>query len=400
METFLRRCAAALLLASLAVTALAQETDTTSAKPPIYFGGTIGYVWPDSDRDAEGPYTGRAFMGVPISPRNYVELGLFGTRYRRDEGSGHDVGTGLGGDFVHQFSDATLRPFVSVGAGYLYEENRGDEGGDIFGNVGLGALMQVSPNAFLRAEGRFISTLNDTAAPGDDPLNDIQASLGLQAMFGGKAAAAAPPPVDSDGDGVTDDLDQCPNTPAGTPVNAKGCPLDDDGDGVANDSDRCPNTPAGAPVDASGCPMDSDGDGVADYMDKCPNTPSGLRVDPEGCVHEAQSIVLQNINFEFGKASLTSDSRPALTQVANGLTSQPDMIVEIAGHTDSVGSNSYNQKLSQQRAESVRTFLVSQGVPPTQLKAKGYGETKPVASNKTPEGRAQNRRVEFVVLSK
>ena len=90
-------------------------------------------------------------------------------------------------------------------------------------------------------------------------------------------------PIDSDGDGVYDGLDQCPNTPAGCKVDEKGCPIDSDGDGVCDGLDQCPNTPAGAKVDEKGCPIDSDGDGVPDNLDKCPNTPAGVRVDKDGC---------------------------------------------------------------------------------------------------------------------
>jgi OOP family OmpA-OmpF porin len=117
-------------------------------------------------------------------------------------------------------------------------------------------------------------------------------------------------------------------------------------------------------------------------------------------VREAQTIVLQNVNFEFNKATLTADSQSVLNDVATGLKSDPNMKVEIAGHTDSKGSDAYNQKLSQNRANSVKAYLVSQGVPATRLVAKGYGEKSPVATNDTDEGRAQNRRVEFRVLAK
>lgn len=152
-------------------------------------------------------------------------------------------------------------------------------------------------------------------------------------------------------------------------------------------------------MDTRGCPLDSDGDGVPDYLDKCPNTTKGLKVDATGCVRDAQTIVLQNVNFEFNKATLTADAKGVLNDVAKGLVSQKDLRVEIAGHTDSKGSDSYNLNLSNGRAASVKSYLISQGVAPSQLVSKGYGEAQPVATNDTDAGRAQNRRVEFRVLS-
>ena len=123
-------------------------------------------------------------------------------------------------------------------------------------------------------------------------------------------------------------------------------------------------------------------------------------MDATGCVRDAQTIVLQNVNFEFNKDSLTPGARDVLIDVSKGLNSQKDLRVEIAGHTDSKGSDSYNQRLSERRAASVRTFLLSQGVSPAQLVSKGYGEAQPAATNDTDAGRAQNRRVEFRVLGK
>jgi len=152
-------------------------------------------------------------------------------------------------------------------------------------------------------------------------------------------------------------------------------------------------------VYSDGCPIDLDQDGVPDYLDKCPNTTKGLKVDATGCVRDAQTIVLQNVNFEFNKATLTADAKSVLNDVAKGLVSQKDLRVEIAGHTDSKGSDAYNLNLSNGRAASVKSYLISQGVAPSQLVSKGYGEGQPVATNDTDAGRAQNRRVEFRVLS-
>lgn len=199
---------------------------------------------------------------------------------------------------------------------------------------------------------------------------------------------------DDDNDGVVNSMDRCPNTPAGVQVDSYGCELDSDGDGVGNSRDKCPNTPAGAKVDANGCELDSDGDGVKDSKDKCPGTAKGVPVDNDGCDLDKE-YKLHGVNFEFDSARLTEESKAILDEALRILQRHPDLKVEIAGHTDSTGSDSYNQGLSQRRAQSVLDYLVGKGANAANLTAKGYGESSPVASNDTKEGRAENRRVEF-----
>jgi len=196
--------------------------------------------------------------------------------------------------------------------------------------------------------------------------------------------------LDSDGDGVVDEMDQCPNTPRGITVDARGCPPDSDGDGVPDYLDQCPGTPPGVAVDNSGCPFDSDGDGVADYLDKCPQTPKGATVNEVGC-WTLQATALYDSNSSYIRA----EAYPLLDEVASILEKNPEMEVEVQGHTDNTGSAKYNQWLSEKRAQRVKDYLVSKGIEPSRLAAKGYGLTQPVASNATEEGRAQNRRVEL-----
>ncbi|RMG46892.1 MAG: OmpA family protein [Acidobacteria bacterium] len=210
-------------------------------------------------------------------------------------------------------------------------------------------------------------------------------------------------PSDSDSDGVYDGIDKCPDTPQGASVDDRGCPSDSDGDGVLDGLDRCPGTPKGARVDSSGCPMDGDGDGVPDGLDKCPNTAAGVEVDAEGCEKKApplfekgrKTLVLEGVFFEVNSADLSPASLEVLDRVAESLLDWPNVKVEIGGHTDSTGSAAYNKRLSQKRAEAVRQYLISKGVAPERLTAVGYGEEKPIADNKTKEGRARNRRVEL-----
>jgi outer membrane protein OmpA-like peptidoglycan-associated protein len=206
-------------------------------------------------------------------------------------------------------------------------------------------------------------------------------------------------PIDTDKDGVADYLDKCPNTAAGVKVDANGCALDNDGDGVVDSVDKCLNTPPGVQVDKEGCPVDTDKDGVPDYLDKCPNTKAGSSVDARGCtrVFEEGStkIVLKGVTFATGTARLTPNAKTILDGVAVGLVANTDVKVEVGGHTDNVGNAKSNTKLSQARADAVKAYLASKGVPATNLTARGYGPSEPAASNKTRQGREQNRRVEL-----
>jgi outer membrane protein OmpA-like peptidoglycan-associated protein len=208
-------------------------------------------------------------------------------------------------------------------------------------------------------------------------------------------------PTDADGDAVADGIDQCPNTPAGATVDATGCPTDTDKDGVYDGLDKCPGTPPGTEVDSAGCQRsrDTDGDGVDDSKDKCPGTAAGTRVDAAGCpilFTEARTpVILRGVTFETGKSALKPESYTVLDIVAASLVANPDIRIEIAGHTDNTGSSATNERLSQSRAEAVRAYLASKGVAPDRMVAKGHGPSVPVAPNTTAAGRAQNRRVEL-----
>ena len=137
---------------------------------------------------------------------------------------------------------------------------------------------------------------------------------------------------------------------------------------------------------------------MLDNVDKCPDTPPGVAVDAYGCTRKG-SITLEGVTFEYNSARLKPESRTALDAVAADLKKYPNLSIELQGHTDSAGSDAYNLKLSQQRADSVRTYLLDQGVPAGGLVAKGYGESQPVADNKTEDGRASNRRVVMYVIN-
>jgi outer membrane protein OmpA-like peptidoglycan-associated protein len=214
--------------------------------------------------------------------------------------------------------------------------------------------------------------------------------VGLTIPFGGKKTKAAEPARDNDGDGVYDHMDDCPGTPTGVTVDSNGCPLDSDRDGVADYMDKCPNTPADVKVNSSGCPLDSDGDGVYDYLDQCPDTPKGATVDEKGCWAFGGKVF-----FDFNKLEIKSDAQPLLKEAVNILEENPEMKVEIQGHTDSKGPEAYNQMLSEKRALAVTEYLLKQGIDSDRLETKGYGSSDPIASNDTEEGRQKNRRVRF-----
>lgn len=169
---------------------------------------------------------------------------------------------------------------------------------------------------------------------------------------------------------------------------------DADGDGVPDDKDKCPGTPAGVQVDADGCPLDSDGDGVPDYLDKCFGTRSGVSVDKDGCeIVGNLTIDLTNEEFDSNSAALKPEMKTALADLASKIkASTGNEVLTVIGHTDSMGSDAYNQKLSVRRAQATADYLSSQGIG--NIRVEGRGESQPIADNGTAEGRNQNRRVE------
>jgi len=341
----------------------------------------------------------------------------------------------------------TVHPYIGVGGGVtqLWLENVGSSNTELAndhdtvfayqGGAGVGVDLTRRLTASL--DYRYMATEKgqfDATPVGSG--NVVESGYnGQSAMLSLRYVLAEASPADFDADGVPDGRDACPNTPAGTPVDGSGCPIDADKDGVNDKLDACPNTPAGATVDARGCPIDSDGDRVPDHADQCPNTPSGTNVDARGCTIEVpkaavidsdkdgvadgidqcpntpagkkvtangcavnQSLVLKNVHFAFNQALLTNDSKTVLDAVAKTILDSPGFRIEIGGYTDSIGSDAANQKLSESRAGSVRSYLLGKGVSASVLSAKGYGEASPVASNDDDTGRADNRRVELRVI--
>jgi OOP family OmpA-OmpF porin len=213
-------------------------------------------------------------------------------------------------------------------------------------------------------------------------------------------------PLDSDRDGIPDYTDLCPNTPSGIDVDDFGCPFDSDGDGVFDYQDKCPDTPYEVEVDKYGCPVDDDLDGVPDYLDQCPGTLPGVQVDEQGCelviimeptpeFNPNQLILSSETSFEFNSAKLKEAAYPELDKLLEQMKKYPLSRWKIVGYTDNVGSEDGNIKMSQMRAESVLNYFVSRGIPKVRFEVIGMGSKDPIADNNTPEGKAQNRRVEI-----
>ncbi|WP_323844848.1 OmpA family protein [Microbulbifer magnicolonia] len=252
---------------------------------------------------------------------------------------------GVGFDMVYNFGDRDgYTPYLLGGFGAVYDDVLPDDDDttSAFLNVAAGITTQEISRRGIRLRGE-VRYMHDYF---EDGMNDWQLAFGISIPL------RCPPPTYA----------------AAPPVER-------------------------APVEVK--LVDSDGDGVLDRDDRCPDTLPGARVDSEGCVIANQTVTLQNIHFETSLAVLKPAAQESLLEVAQALRSQPDSRVEIAGHTDSQGNDAFNLQLSRSRANAVRAFLIQNGVPAAQLSAIGYGETQPVASNDTPNGRAQNRRVEM-----
>ena len=414
-------------LASISCLLLAAAlSGTATADEERMYAALMGqYVLPDEVRSAKSDLGWRAAFGMPVWSKLNLELSYLRHDYELNP-SGELGQSGFGVDALWFFDrDGALDPYVLVGLAKLSDETTPSSEDYTSRQLGLGLMDAINDNLALRAEVRLYNTDHAVKAidysigiglawyfgepvrtrvpslpvrrdaDGDGVLDDADACPGTPAgtAVDGRGCAL---PGDADGDGVRDDADACPGTPRGAPVDARGCELDGDGDGVKDRADRCPTTPAGRTVDATGCEPDGDRDGVVDASDKCPTTPAGTRVDARGCTL-ASLIKLEGVTFETNSAQITAASQAKLDEAAQTLKQNPGLQVEVAGHTDALGDAEKNRALSQRRAESVRDYLVAAGAAADAITARGYGETEPLASNDAAAGRAENRRVELRV---
>lgn len=364
-----------------------------------YLKGLATYIDPDSDRAVDSEVAGGAFgFGLRLSERFNAEFDVQALDLSGESGAPDQEQTALGVNLMNIYNrGGRFSPFLLLGAGVVSTDIDGAAGSDedlqIQGGAGLLTRLG-SDRVALRAEALYRWQ--------DDPpdsLGDWLVNVGVQVGLGKRPpppVPAAVAEVDSDGDGVLDGADQCPGTPRGASVDARGCPLDSDGDGVYDGLDQCPGTPKGAVVDARGCPLDGDGDGVYDGIDKCPTTPKGARVGELGC---SVQLTLRGLSFAFDSATLLPVGEEVLREAVVAMREDPTITVEIQGHTDSRGPAEYNLVLGERRASSVRDFLVAEGIGAERLQVRSYGETEPVADNETEEGRAANRRVVLKALT-
>ena len=318
--------------------------------------------------------------------------------------------------------NALIAPFLTAGVGAGYYTDKVGAYAPV--GVGVQANFRSISYVFLQAQYRFTLT--------DKVLGDaLLYSLGFAQNIGKITPPPPPaPPVpvvtDRDNDGVQDVDDKCPDTPglaalmgcpdrdgdgiadgddkcpdqAGT-AKYQGCPVPDtDGDGINDENDKCPTVPGIAKY--QGCPIpDTDGDGVNDEMDKCPSRPGPA--SNQGCPEIAKEVIekvnfaAKNVFFATGSYKLLPKSFASLKGVADLMKADATLMLDVDGHTDSQGSDESNQTLSDNRAASVKDYLISQGVEASRMISTGYGEGKPVADNETAAGRAKNRRTEMTV---
>jgi OOP family OmpA-OmpF porin len=382
----MHRAGLAFLLAASAMPVLAQETEL-EMRP--YISGGYTYTFEDSERNSDNG--NGAFLGVGKAINQYWgwELSANWDKFTNDgpanPNSWRQYGADLSGLFFYS-RNPQFSPYVAVGVGGARTElkNTGDESTDPYVNAGVGFFKYFAPSKFfgdhlgLRADVRY-RWLDANDIPGVSSFGEPVVKIGLVAALGAKPVKAVAEIKDSDGDGVPDDADLCPGTPKGVKVDAKGCPIDSDGDGVPDGIDQCPGTPPGVAVDDKGCPTT-----LGSGRFKITGSGADLR--------------FEDVHFEFDKSDLTDYSKEMLDDAANVINQvsdkYPALKVDVSGHTDSTGTDGYNQGLSERRANAVKQYLLRKGVEPGRLNTYAYGESKPVATNDTEEGRAQNRRAE------
>ena len=281
-----------------------------------------------------------------------------------------------------------LLPYISAGIGAI-TLNYQDEGDDTDFTINYGAGLKyfLNESIALRGDIKRILSFNESH-------HNLLYTIGLTFYFGG----------DEKKEIMEEKIIEPPKPkkpkvlPPKAPADLKSekvvvkPPKDTDGDGIRDSLDRCPETPLGIAVDSSGCPVDTDGDGVADYLDKCPETPKGVQVNVAGC------WVCKGIRFDFDKWDIKPEFYPNLNNIVDYLKKKSDVKIEIQGHTDNVGTKKYNKVLSEKRAREVLRYFVKEGITKERLYAVGYGLSRPVASNETEEGQSKNRRVQFKIM--
>ncbi|MDH3321400.1 MAG: OmpA family protein [Flavobacteriaceae bacterium] len=338
---------------------------------------------------------------------------------------------GLDFDIRYNFLHGWFDPYLLVGGGYTWLDEEGN--GSLNGGLGINFWF----NDFI---GMNVQSMYKHSFDEDEMLPHFQHALGVVFKFGGKDTDGdgiydkydACPEVagleafngcpDTDGDGIQDSEDACPLEAGLAELNGcpdrdgdgipdkddacpdeaglaelNGCP-DADGDGVADKDDNCPNV--AGPAENNGCPWpDTDGDGVLDKDDNCPNIPGPA--ENNGCPAVTQEVqkeitdLARAIFFNTNKATFTEEAQVRLVKISEILNEYKTVNFTVEGHTDDTGAAEYNKTLSQKRADAVRDYLVENGFPADKMTAMGYGEEKPICDTKTKKCRQANRRVDI-----
>ncbi len=292
-----------------------------------------------------------------------------------------------GGQYEFALSDRYyVDPYLFAGLGYEYVDGsrKGFES-QFFGQGGFGLKYPYSDKLTFLTEFKAIQIFDESK---NDEKNEFALMIGAAMPF--HTVEEVP---DADQDGVLNANDLCPNTPVGVAVDVNGCALPV----VQPQKEPC-EVVVSEIVEPEPSPavIDSDGDGVEDALDRCPNTPAGFEVNKVGCGIKKRL----EVHFESNSAKLSPTSMQKIRAFANYLKRMPQVTVTIEGYTDSSGDPKKNMKLSQERANAVKKALIANGISTRRIVAIGKGELNPVADNETPEGRAKNRRIEAIIHQK
>lgn len=343
-------------------------TSAMAGAPAAMAGAEVGswyvapqavYVDPDKNYRADEATGASLAFGKVLSKTWDGELSLIDSRHDVNGGGSKLKLIGAALNFNRVFlRDSAVNPFIGLGLNSISSRKNGTGATqrDMGAAIKAGVLADLTSNGALQLSAE-IGKRSDHFG---DNLEDVFAGIGLRFNFGAPQKAAPPAPVAAPAPAPAPVA--APPPPPAPPAPPPPPPADDDKDGVPNAADRCPRTPAGDKVDAVGC---------------------GLNLALE-------------VQFETNSANIKPDSTGELDAFAQFMKDVPSVKGELQGHTDSVGKDAYNLSLSQRRAESVKAYIVAKGVDAARINAKGYGETKPIADNKTVEGKAANRRVVFV----
>lgn len=363
----------ALTLSCVAGSALAAEYDDRwMLSPSLIFTAT------DGAKNLESDFGLGLALGKFFNDKWSVDFELDRASFDAEGSNGSVSQTGFGLMTRYHFNEgSSLRPFLGIGAGVLDHDGSGAasavDSSDLMLNLAAGIRKKINDRVGFMTEVKYRLDTDDYTGT-QSSYDDYLFGMGLNVALG--AAAKAMPAAEI--------VEPAPQ-------------LDSDGDGVSDQRDRCPNTPAGMKVDAYGChDGDDDNDGVKNSMDKCPNSRPGAVVDADGC--EVQVVIeLQGVYFDLDKSTLKPESIAILDAAVRTMGQHGTLVVEVAGHTDSTASEAYNQGLSERRARVVYNYLVDKGVSADRMTWNGYGELSPIATNDTEAGRAKNRRTELVI---